>query len=193
MEAGWWWPNRTLIWLSLLLPDLTAVKASWPGGLAAVKARWRRFTASRSASATGGCCGPSQHQLVFKPAAFGAFPPQSHRACSQEDLLRCNITFTQQSKRFSVLLPSLFPHWRSFQNNRMYYLIRVPEKVFFAFIFFHLVLIVSFFVYVLNYYASTNPAAFGMLKNWTEPKMKPTGTTAMLNLEEDDTSRGEQK
>lgn len=47
----------------------------------------------------------------------------------------------------------------------MYYLIRVPEKVFFAFIFFHLVLIVSFFVYVLNYYASTNPAAFGMLKN----------------------------
>ena len=75
----------------------------------------------------------------------------------------------------------------------MYYLIRVPEKVFFAFIFFHLVLIVSFFVYVLNYYASTNPAAFGMLKNWTEPKMKPTGTTAMLNPEEDDTSRGEQK
>ena len=193
MEAGWWWPNRTLIWLSLLLPDLTAVKARWPGGLVAVKARWRRFTASRSASATGGCCGPIQHQLVFKPAAFGAFPPQSHRACSQEDLLRCNITFTQQSKRFSVLLPSLFPHWRSFQNNRMYYLIRVPEKVFFAFIFFHLVLIVSFFVYVLNYYASTNPAAFGMLKNWTEPKMKPTGTTAMLNLEEDDTSRGEQK
>ena len=57
------------------------------------------------------------------------------------------------------------PHRRSFQNNRMYYLIRVPEKVFFAFIFFHLVLIVSFFVYVLNYYASTNPAAFGMLKN----------------------------
>ena len=58
------------------------------------------------------------------------------------------------------------PHCRSFQNNRMYYLIRVPEKVFFAFIFFHLVLIVSFFVYVLNYYASTNPSAFGMLKNW---------------------------
>ena len=61
---------------------------------------------------------------------------------------------------------SFHPHCRSFQNNRMYYLIRVPEKVFFAFIFFHLVLIVSFFVYVLNYYASTNPAAFGMLKNW---------------------------
>ena len=61
---------------------------------------------------------------------------------------------------------SSHPHCRSFQNNRMYYLIRVPEKVFFAFIFFHLVLIVSFFVYVLNYYASTNPAAFGMLKNW---------------------------
>ena len=77
----------------------------------------------------------------------------------------------------------------------MYYLIRVPEKVFFAFIFFHLVLIVSFFVYVLNYYASTNPAAFGMLKNWEltkETKMKPT-TTAMLNLEEDDTSQGKQQ
>ena len=82
---------------------------------------------------------------------------------------RCNITFTQQSKRFSVLLFLLSSpnpsHCRSFQNNRMYYLIRVPEKVFFAFIFFHLILIVSFFVYVLNYYASTNPAAFGMLKN----------------------------
>ena len=48
----------------------------------------------------------------------------------------------------------------------MYYLIRVPEKVFFAFIFFHIILIVSFFVYVLNYYATGNPHSFaGMLKN----------------------------
>ena len=77
----------------------------------------------------------------------------------------CNITFTQPSKRFHSCSLNRLVNCRSFQNNRMYYLIRVPEKVFFAFIFFHLVLIVSFFVYVLNYYASTNPAAFGMLKN----------------------------
>ena len=50
-----------------------------------------------------------------------------------------------------------------FQNNNMYYLIRVPEKVFFAFLFFHLVLITSFFVYILNQYAGgANPLS--MLK-----------------------------
>jgi len=37
----------------------------------------------------------------------------------------------------------------------MYYLIRVPEKVFIGFLFFHFLLIVSFFVYMLNYYVSS--------------------------------------
>ena len=111
-------------------------------------------------------CGPIQNQLVFQQRPSAPFLLSLPKPAARKTF-RCNITFTQQSKRFSVLL-LLFsdPHCRSFQNNRMYYLIRVPEKVFFAFIFFHLVLIVSFFVYVLNYYASTNPAAFGMLKNW---------------------------
>ena len=146
------------------LPDLTAVKARCLDPLLQPLDPLSLSPASRSApfrpDPTSAGFPASGLQLLSSSVSQSLQPGRPSAGPG------CNITFTQQSKRFSVLLfLSSPPHCRSFQNNRMYYLIRVPEKVFFAFIFFHLVLIVSFFVYVLNYYASTNPAAFGMLKN----------------------------
>ena len=148
------------------LPDLTAVKARWRIRCSRCHHDPLLLPAGQLRPAGGASnCGPIQDQLVFHQRPSAPFLLSLPKPAARKTF-RCNITFTQQSKRFSVLFLLLSdPHCRSFQNNRMYYLIRVPEKVFFAFIFFHLVLIVSFFVYVLNYYASTNPAAFGMLKN----------------------------
>ena len=173
------------------LPDLTAVKARW-------RIRCNRWIRSlqpvSSVLLLVATLRPDPTSAAFPPAAFSSSVSQSlqpGRPSAPPDA----ILHLHNRAKGSLSFFSSDPHRRSFQNNRMYYLIRVPEKVFFAFIFFHLVLIVSFFVYVLNYYASTNPAAFGMLKNWEltkETKMKPT-TTAMLNLEEDDTSQGKQQ
>lgn len=178
LEAGCWWSNRTLIHPRPFPACLTWLQ--WrPGGGSAATSRIRSLCRIRqpvSSVLLVATAARSKDQLVFEPAAFSSFPPQSPRACRQEDLLpqMQYYIYTTEQKVLCPSSPSLFnnSHCRSFQNNRMYYLIRVPEKVFFAFIFFHLVLIVSFFVYVLNYYASTNPAAFGMLKNWKLTKTK---------------------
>ena len=85
------------------LPDLTAVKARW-------RIRCNRCCqdplSEAAASRSAPSCGPIQHQLVFEPAAFRAFPPQSPRACSQEDLLPHQMQYYIYTTEQKVLCPS---------------------------------------------------------------------------------------
>ena len=137
-----------------------------------------------------GCWRPRELQRLLMPVSSGVRSGPLLLLHDQLELqgLSSSVSLSLQPGRPSegpdaiLHLHNRLVNCRSFQNNRMYYLIRVPEKVFFAFIFFHLVLIVSFFVYVLNYYASTNPAAFGMLKNWRKNYWKLNLKTPLLRL-----------
>ena len=67
------------------LPDLTAVKARWR-----IRCNQDPLSAAASSRSAPSCCRqlrPDPTSAGFRAVAFSSFPPQSPRACSQEDLL----------------------------------------------------------------------------------------------------------
>ena len=85
------------------LPDLTAVKARW-------RIRCNRWIRSlqpvSSVLLLVATLRPDPTSAAFPPAAFSSFPPQSPRACSQEDLLPHQMQYYIYTTEQKVLCPS---------------------------------------------------------------------------------------